>query len=71
MYSDMNYSVWRERSVIQDCLNELGLSKLACNAMNADGKTIDKYLTIITTEAAKRRQDGILDKLYFAGLIYG
>lgn len=71
MLDTMNYSIWRERSVVQDCLNDLGLIKLANTAMSADNKTIRKYLSIIKNEATKRRLDGILDRLYFAGLIYG
>jgi hypothetical protein len=71
MYNDMNYSVWRERMVIQDCLNDLGLDRLAKNAMSADSKTMRKYLSIIKTIAEKRNKESVLERLYFADLVYG
>jgi hypothetical protein len=69
MYND--YTTWRERAVIADCLRDLGYTELAQKAVTAKQETVEKYLSIIEAEATKRNHGEIIERLCFAGLIYG
>lgn len=69
MYND--YDMWRQCSVLADCLRELGFNDLAMEALQGKGRKIDKYLSIIKKEALKRNKMDIFDRLCFAGLTYG
>ena len=61
----------KERAVIADCLNDLGLKKLSWTAIEEKIGTIDFYLGIIVKAAIKQKKPEVLERLYFAGLIYG
>lgn len=69
MYND--YDMWRQCSVLADCLKELGFNELANEALQGKVGTTDKYLSIIKKEAAKLDKTDIFDRLCFAGLTYG
>lgn len=60
-----------QRSIIADCLNDLGLKKLSYTAFQEKIGTIEFYLSIIVKEAIKRNKPEVLERLYFAGLVYG
>lgn len=70
---EADYAIWKERSVIADCLNDLNMPELAKEVHKApvNGGIISKYLDIITRTADKVKHSDVLDRLYFAGLIYG
>jgi hypothetical protein len=60
-----------ERFVLADCFHSLGMKKLSQDIMiNTKKGIIDKYLSIIVKEAHKRSNLDVLERLYFAGLIY-
>lgn len=69
---DKDYAIWKERSIIADCLRDLGLSDLATQlhtpTCNGD---IMPYIHLIQKIADKTKNNDVLDRLYFAGLIYG
>lgn len=71
--NDGHYSMWNERAIIADCLSDIGLKDLAPKAMNPSTSTeiISKYLSIITSTANAQRRHDVLERLHFAGLIYG
>lgn len=70
--NDRDYEIWNERSVISDCLRKLGLASLASEVhtqpLNGD---IIVYIHLIQEIAEKNKDNDVLDRLYFAGLIYG
>jgi hypothetical protein len=70
---DAAYAIWNERSIIADCLKDLGFEDLAKKAMQSTTtqELIKKFLTIIEREAAAIKRQDVLEQLYFAGLIYG
>ncbi len=67
------YAIWSERSVIADCLHDLGMKDLAPQAVKASTspELISKFLNIIESTAKKLKRHDVLERLYFAGLIYG
>ena len=68
-----HYDIWKERSVIADCLDDLDLPNLAKEALekSANGKLMERLLDIIEFKAKKQNRHDVLERLYFAGLIYG
>jgi hypothetical protein len=72
-YGDAHYAIWSERSVIADCLRKLGLDKLANGVHTPDIKEdiIANYVNLIKMIAEATKDNDVLDRLYFAGLIYG
>lgn len=70
--SDRDYDIWNERSVVADCLRKIGLTDLASEVhtqpINGD---IIKFIHLIQEIAEKNKDNDVLDRLYFAGLIYG
>ncbi len=70
---EADFAIWKERSVIADCLVDVGLPELAKEVHNAPANVgiISKYLDIITRTADKIKHSDVLERLYFAGLIYG
>lgn len=67
------FAIWNERSTVADCLRDLGMDELAQKAMKpcTTQELIKKFLTIIEREANKLKKHDVLERLYFAGLIYG
>lgn len=58
--------------IVSDCLLKLGYRKLAIDAQTSSHwEFVHEYVTIITREAKYRQDDDLLDRLAFAGLIYG
>ena len=70
---EADYAIWKERSVIADCLRDLGMPALATEAMYAPANIghIEKFLSIIKKSADKVKHSDVYERLYFAGLIYG
>lgn len=68
-----DFAIWKERSVIADCLRDLGMDDFAAKAIKPDTQQelIEKFLSIIQIEAYKLKKHDVLEKLSFAGLIYG
>jgi|GEM_PF-3425655 hypothetical protein len=70
---DMHYGIWSERSVIADCLSDLGMKDLSTEAVkpSTSQELISKFLNIIQREANKLKRHDVIERLQFAGLIYG
>lgn len=69
---DAAYAVWSERSVISDCLVDLGMKDLSKKvSLTTSQELISKFLNIIEREAKKLDRHDVLERLHFAGLIYG
>ena len=68
-YGDDHYTNYAERSIIADCLRDLGMHDLAKEALK-EGQ-ITKFVSIIQKSADKLQHTDVLERLYFAGLIYG
>lgn len=65
-------SLMQQMFVISDCLLKLGYRKLAMLAQQADHwEFANDFVTLVSREARNRQDDDILDRLAFAGLIYG
>lgn len=73
MNNSFDYSTWKERSVIADCLREIGLNTCAKKALDFDTSHIivGRFLDIIVQEAKAANRHDVLEHLYFSGLIYG
>jgi len=71
--SESDYSTWSTLSTIADALRDLGLKDKADEMMVSlsNKGIIDKYLSIIIKAADKDKHADVLERLYFAGLIYG
>lgn len=69
---NISYERWSDQSLIADCLRDLGMNELALKVIsNSESvEIIDKYLSIIEKVAKKRKHSDVLERLYFAGLIY-
>ena len=70
---DGAFAIWSERSVIADSLRDLGMDDFAKKALLPDTgfELINKFLSIIEIEARKLKRHDVLERLYFAGLVYG
>lgn len=70
---DAFYEIWNQRVVIHDCLHQLGQVEMAKGVHTADftGDIIGKYINLIKEIAEKNKDNDVLDRLYFSGLIYG
>lgn len=68
---DASYSSWSERTVVADCLLDLGMKKLASKAIlpATPQELINQFLNIIKREACKVQKHDVLERLYYAGLI--
>ena len=66
-------SIMMERYVIQECLNKYGYQSLAIDVVKtiSNNERIKDYLIIIQREAKANKDEEVLERLYFAGLIYG
>lgn len=65
-------SLQQQMFIVSDCLLKLGYRKLALDAQRSSHwEFVNEYVTIITREANYRQDDDLLDRLAFAGLIYG
>jgi hypothetical protein len=71
--SDGAFAIWSERSVIADCLVDLGMKDLATKAVipHTSQEIINKFLVTIESTAKKLKRHDVLERLHFAGLIYG
>ena len=70
---DGAYAIWSQRSTIADCLQDLDMPVLAVKAMKptATRELIDSFLHIIQREANRLQRHDVLERLFFAGLVYG
>jgi hypothetical protein len=70
---DANYEIWKERIVIAECLRTLGLTTLASQIHTEpnNGDIIDSYIQLLQEVAEKTNDNDVIDRLCFAGLIYG
>lgn len=65
-------SLQQQMFIVSDCLLKLGYRRLALDAQRSSHwEFVNEYVTIITREANYRQDDDLLDRLAFAGLIYG
>lgn len=67
------YQIWNEKSVLADCFRKLGLTDLA-NQLHTEplnGDIIEKYVALAKKHAQKNQDTDVIDRLCFAGLIYG
>ncbi len=73
LQGDSHYAIWSERSAIADCLSMIGKEDLAKRAVqpSTSQELIKKFLHIIEREATQTNRQDVLERLYFAGLIYG
>lgn len=73
LHSDGSFAIWRERSTIAECLRDLDMPILAVKSMkdSATRELIDSFLNIIWREANRLQRHDVLERLFFAGLIYG
>lgn len=62
------YIDWNNNMMIADCLKDLGLGDLIDRSNNMQSK---QYLSIIESKAKKLNRHDVIERLYFAGLIYG
>lgn len=69
----MNFETWSDRSVIADCLRSLGLHDYAKKVFlpKANQELVDKYLSIIVSEAKRKKDRDVLEPLYINGLVKG
>lgn len=67
------YTQWKERSIIADCLTWMGFNALAKKALDfsTSREILDTYLSIIESAAKLEQRHDVLDTLYFAGLVNG
>ncbi len=67
------YGIWSTNVILADCLRELGFKGLAnelhTHAMN--GGIIDNYIRLAQRTAESTNNTTVLERLCFAGLIYG
>ena len=70
---DSEYAIWRERHVIVDCLRDLELPVPSKEIMKstAPHELVDYVLRIIQREAKLLKRHDVLERLSFAGLVYG
>lgn len=71
--NEASYAIWKDRSVIADCLRLMGLNVMADKAiqMATPQELINKFLHIIEKEARVAQRHDVLETLYFAGLVNG
>lgn len=62
------YIDWNNNMVIADCLKDLRMEELIDRSNNMQ---TNRLLTIIESKAKKLNRHDVLERLYFAGLIYG
>lgn len=62
------YIDWNNNMVIADCLKDLRMEDLIDRSNNMQ---TNRLLTIIESKAKKLNRHDVLERLYFAGLIYG
>ncbi len=68
MSGDGHRAIHAERYTISDCLLTLGYRNLAVHAQrSASLLELDEYLKVLRSS----NDTDVLDRLYFAGLIYG
>jgi len=73
LHSDGSFAIWKERSTVAECLRDLDMPILAVKSMqeSATNELIDSFLHIIQREANRLQRHDVLERLFFAGLIYG
>jgi hypothetical protein len=67
-----DFSIWKERSVVADCLSELGYKQLASFTLkpSVEHNFVQDCINVIKQEANARKDYELIDRLAFAGLIY-
>jgi hypothetical protein len=68
-----DYAIWSDKVVIADCLRKLGeeAKAIAIHTEKYNRDIINDYIKLIKDIAKERKDEDVLDRLYFAGLIYG
>lgn len=69
--NDLGYLSWREDMVIADCLDDLGLNELAKTVNSKTPGQKMEFVSIIQAKARQLQRHDVLERLYFANLIYG
>ena len=67
------YQIWNQKSVLADCFRKLGRADLA-NELHTgplNGDIIEKYVVLAKKHAEKNQDNDVIERLCFAGLIYG
>ena len=69
-----DYDIWVKRSIIADCLRDVGMKDVAKHVLRADKKNlspymIGHYLTIIIRLADKQKNTDVLAYLYRNGFV--
>ena len=64
---------WNEMQLLSECYRDLGLQKFADRLLERKIKDsrINDYRNILVSIAKQRKNTDVLDRLYFAGFIYG
>ena len=72
-FGEYDYQIWSQGVVIADCLRKYGLNDMASDLHKQahDGDKITGYVNLINRIATSYKDNDVLDRLYFAGLIYG
>jgi hypothetical protein len=66
------YEQHDDRWILNHCLRQYGLNDLADNVITTTKiGFFDNCLDILIQEAKKRKDNEVLEMLYFSGLIYG
>ena len=72
-FGDRDYSIWCEKLVIADCLRKLGLESMA-NILHTDKineSIMENYVKIAHKLALNLNDEDVIERLCYAGLIYG
>lgn len=69
---ESHHSLTEQTFIISSCLEALGYKKLAIAVKKGhDQRLINRCIQLIEQESISRKDYDILERLYFAGLIYG
>jgi hypothetical protein len=70
-----DYDIWVKRSIIADCLTDVGMKELASHVVKPEKRLspymIGHYLTIIIRLADKQKNTDVLAYLYRNGFLQG
>lgn len=70
---DQLYNLWNQRAVLADCLTAFGLKDLAALVHKApiNSDISDECVALIRKLAKNNNDSEVIERLCFAGLIYG
>lgn len=73
IYIDPSYDMWKHKSILSDCLYDLGFKNLArqIHTVEYNQDIIEEYVTLAKTLSQISNDNDVIDRLCFAGLIYG